>query len=57
MLVSDGVWLNLTPASLNEIVLRVGARTFSEVPNAVLEAARRTGTADDMTAVALRLLE
>jgi serine/threonine protein phosphatase PrpC len=57
MLLSDGVWPNLTPASLNEIVLRVGACKFSEVPNAVLEIAQRVGTADGMTAVALRLLE
>jgi len=28
---------------------------FSEVPDAVLDAASRTGRADDMTAVALRL--
>jgi serine/threonine protein phosphatase PrpC len=57
MLLSDGVWSNLSPSLLNEIVLRVAPRKFSEVPNAVLDAARRAGTADDMTAVALRLLE
>ncbi|MFY9527874.1 MAG: PP2C family serine/threonine-protein phosphatase [Candidatus Acidiferrales bacterium] len=57
ILLSDGVWPNLSPASLNEIVLRVAARKFSEVPNALLDAARRTGAADDMTTVALRLLE
>jgi len=44
------------PYLLQKSVMAAAARHFSEVPQAILDAAGRTGRADDMTAVVLRLL-
>jgi serine/threonine protein phosphatase PrpC len=56
LLLSDGAWTPLSPYLLQKAVASAAARHFSEVPQAVLQAAGRTGRADDTTAVALRLM-
>lgn len=56
LLLSDGAWTPLSPYLLQKAVASAAARHFSEVPRAILQAAGRTGRADDMTAVALRLM-
>jgi serine/threonine protein phosphatase PrpC len=55
LLLSDGAWTPLTLYTLQKAVMSAAAKHFSEVPAAVLDAAGRTGRADDMTAVAVRL--
>jgi len=56
LLLSDGAWTPLSPYLLQKAVASAAARHFSEVPQAVLQAAGRTGRADDMTVVALRIV-
>jgi serine/threonine protein phosphatase PrpC len=55
LLLSDGAWTPLGLYPLKKAVQGVVGRHFSEVPQAILEAAGKTGRADDMTAIALRL--
>jgi len=55
LLLSDGAWTPLSPELIRRAVVGAALNHFSEVPQAVLDAASRTGRADDMTAVALRL--
>lgn len=55
LLLSDGAWTPLGSYLLKKAVVGSITRHFSELPGAVLEAAGRTGRADDMTVVALRL--
>ncbi len=57
LFMSDGAWLPFSnPARLKKAVAPAAARHFSEVPEAVLDAASPPdGPADDMTVVALRL--
>lgn len=55
LLLSDGAWTPLSPELIRRAVVGAAMKHFSEVPQAVLDAASRTGRADDMTAVALRL--
>jgi len=56
LLLSDGAWTLLTLYLLQKAVMAAALRHFSEVPQSILDAAGRTGRADDMTAVALRLV-
>lgn len=56
LLLSDGAWTPLSPYLLQKAVMSAAARHFSEVPAAILDAASRTSRADDMTAVALRVV-
>ena len=56
LLLSDGAWTPLGPYLLKKAVVGVLARHFSEAPEAILDAASRTGRADDMTAIAFRIL-
>jgi serine/threonine protein phosphatase PrpC len=56
LLLSDGAWTPLSPYLLKKAALSVIGRHFSEVPQAILDAAGRTGRADDMTAVAVRVV-
>ena len=55
LLLSDGAWTPLSLELLRRAVVGAALKHFSEVPEAVLDAASRTGRTDDMTAVALRL--
>jgi len=56
LLLTDGAWTPLSPYLLHKAVASAAARHFSEVPQAILQAAGRTGRADDITAVALRFV-
>jgi serine/threonine protein phosphatase PrpC len=55
LLLSDGAWTPLTPYALQRVAVSAAVRHFSEVPAAILDAAGKTGRADDMSALALRL--
>jgi len=57
LLMSDGAWVPFSsPSRLRKAVAAAAARHFSEVPEAVLDAATPPdGSPDDMTVVALRL--
>jgi len=55
LLLSDGAWTPLSPELVRRAVVSAALKHFSEVPQAVLDAASRTGRADDMTAVGIRL--
>ena len=57
VLLSDGAWGPLGLPGIERAVRGAPARHFSEVPQAILDAASRRGCADDMTAVALRLIQ
>jgi serine/threonine protein phosphatase PrpC len=56
LLVSDGAWTPLGTTGIDRAVRRVVAGVFADLPAAVLDEASRRGRADDMTAVALRLM-
>ena len=56
LLMSDGAWTPLNLALLQKTVMTAALRHFTEIPGAILDAAGRTGRADDMTAVALRIV-
>ena len=55
LLLTDGAWTPLSPYLLQKAVASAGVRHFSEVPQAILQAAGHTGRADDMTAMAIRI--
>ena len=56
LLMSDGAWNPLGRMyKLQKTAARAAMRHFSEVPQAILDAAARIGRYDDMTAVALRI--
>jgi serine/threonine protein phosphatase PrpC len=55
LLLSDGVWAPLGTYRLQQVVAGAALKRFAELPDAILNAASRTGRADDMTAVVLRL--
>ena len=55
LLLSDGAWTPLNLYLLQKTVVSASVRQFAEVPTAILEVAGKTGRADDMTALALRL--
>ena len=55
VLMSDGAWTPLgSPYLMRQTVMGAVGRHFSEVPQAILDVAQRTGRWDDMTVVALR---
>ena len=56
LLVSDGAWTPLGTAGVERAVRRMLAGVFADLPAAVLDEASRRGRADDMTAVALRVM-
>jgi serine/threonine protein phosphatase PrpC len=56
LLVSDGAWTPLGSSGIERAVRSTLMQPFADVPSAVLDAASRLGRADDMTAVALRLM-
>jgi serine/threonine protein phosphatase PrpC len=56
LLVSDGAWTPLGSAGIERAVRSALMKPFADLPSAVLDAASRRGRADDMTAVALRLM-
>ena len=56
LMVSDGAWTPLGSAGIERGVRSTLMRPFADLPSAVLDAASRRGRADDMTAVALRVL-
>jgi serine/threonine protein phosphatase PrpC len=55
LLLSDGTWTPLNPYLLKKTVVSAMGKHFSEVPLAILVVARKSGRADDMTAVVLRI--
>jgi hypothetical protein len=55
LLLSDGAWTPLNLYTLQKVVVSAALKHFSEMPGAILDAAGRTGRADDQTYVALRL--
>ena len=56
LLLSDGAWTPLSLDLVRKIAVTASLTHFSDVPAALLDAAGRSGRADDMTAVALRVL-
>lgn len=56
VLLSDGAWGPLGTQGVEKAVRSAVLRHFSEVPQAILDSAARHGRADDMTAVAVRLM-
>jgi|SRR5271167_3318773 len=56
LLLSGGAWTPLNLHLLQKTVVSAALKRFSEMPAAVLDAAGPTGKADDMTAVAVRLV-
>lgn len=55
LLLSDGAWTPLNLYALQKVVVSAAMKHFSDVPAEILDAAGRTGRADDQTCVALRL--
>lgn len=56
LLLSDGAWGPLGSSGLDRAVRSALSRHFSEMSEALLDAASRHGCGDDMTAVTLRIL-
>jgi serine/threonine protein phosphatase PrpC len=56
LLLSDGAWTPLNLYALQRTVTSAVLKHFSDVPSAILDAAGKAGRADDMTALALRLV-
>jgi serine/threonine protein phosphatase PrpC len=56
LLLSDGAWTPLNLTALRQVVARGTTRHLSELPTSILDLAGRTGRADDMTAVVLKVL-
>lgn len=55
VLMSDGAWTPLgSPYLMKQTIMGAVGKHFSDVPQAILDAAQRTGRWDDMTVVALR---
>jgi serine/threonine protein phosphatase PrpC len=55
-LLSDGAWGPLGLQGLESAVRSAATKHFSDVPQALLDAASKRGRADDMTAVVIRVL-
>jgi serine/threonine protein phosphatase PrpC len=55
LLLSDGAWTPLSLYALQKTVMSAAMKHFSEMPATILDAAGRTGRADDQTCIALRL--
>jgi serine/threonine protein phosphatase PrpC len=56
VLLSDGAWGPLGTGGVEKAVRSAVLKHFSEVPQTLLDSAAKRGRADDMTAVALRLM-
>jgi serine/threonine protein phosphatase PrpC len=56
LLLSDGAWTPLNLYALQKCAVTAAVKHFSEVPAVILDAAGKTGRADDMTAVAVRIV-
>jgi len=56
LLLSDGAWTPLNLYALQKTVVTATVKHFSEVPAAILDAAGKAGRADDMTAIAVRIV-
>jgi serine/threonine protein phosphatase PrpC len=56
LLLSDGAWTPLSLYALQKTIVTAALKHFSEVPAAILDAAGKSGRADDMTAIALRVV-
>jgi serine/threonine protein phosphatase PrpC len=56
IIATDGAWSPLGPVRLERVARKASFGHFSDVPPAILEAAGKNGRADDMTAVAIRLV-
>ena len=56
VLLSDGAWGPVGTPGVEKAVRSAVLKHFSEVPQALLDSAAKRGRADDMTAVALRLM-
>ncbi|MHB8502972.1 MAG: hypothetical protein ACYDHE_18780 [Candidatus Acidiferrales bacterium] len=54
LFLTDGAWTPLGMPLFKKAILGSVGKHFSEVPQAILDAAGRTGCADDMTALATR---
>ena len=57
LLVSDGAWAPLGAPGLERAVRSIVVGQFAELPSTVLDAASRHGLTDDMTVVALRIVQ
>ena len=55
LLMSDGAWTPLNLRKLSQAKLRAASRHFSEFPGILLDEAGKSGRADDMTVVAIRV--
>jgi len=55
LLMSDGAWTPLNLTKLGNLKIKASASHFSEFPGAILDEAGKTGRADDMTVVAIRI--
>jgi len=55
LLMTDGAWTPLSLHGLQRLVAGAALGGFADLPNRILEAAGRSGRADDMTVVACRL--
>lgn len=56
LLLSDGAWTPLGLYGLRKAVAAAATRHPSELPGAILDAASKAGRADDMTAIAVRVI-
>jgi hypothetical protein len=55
LLMSDGAWTPLNLARMRSLRTRFHGRHVSDIPSLILDEAGRSGRADDMTVVALRV--
>ena len=55
LLLTDGAWTSLSLHGLQRLVVGAALGGFADLPARILEAAGRSGRADDMTAVVCRL--
>ena len=55
LLMSDGAWTPLNLARMNKLRTHFHTRHVSDIPSLILDEAGRSGRADDMTVVALRV--
>lgn len=56
LLMSDGAWTPLNLYALKKVVAKSATKHFSELPPSILDEAGKSGRADDMTVVALKVL-
>jgi serine/threonine protein phosphatase PrpC len=56
LILTDGAWTQLESLRLDRAARKAALDHFSDVPGAILAAAGQRGRADDMTAVAMRMV-